>query len=133
MMNKLDYIYFHLYFFYKRSTPKDDNSHLSTVIPLSFTLAVIFYTIIDILIMLFYHKGIYNFISFGIAFFFLIIIHYIYINKRRGEVVIKSKIYLYNKRTSILIFSLLVFILVFCLMILPAIFKETGIYDRFYH
>ena len=132
-MNKLDYIYFHLYFFYKRSTPKDDNSDLSTVIPLSFTLAVIFYTIIDMLIMLFYHKGINNFISFGIAFFFLIIIHYIYINKRRGEAVIKSKIYLYNKRTSILIFSLLVFILVFCLMILPAIFKETGIYDRFYH
>ena len=63
-MNILDYIYFHLYFFYKRSTPKDDNSHLSTVIPLSFTLAVIFYTIIDILIMLFYHKGINNFINY---------------------------------------------------------------------
>ena len=133
MMNKLDYIYFHLYSFLKRLYPHDFDTHLTTVIPLSFTLAVILDTIIDIFIMFCYHESINNFISFGIAFFFLIIIHYIYINKRRGEAVIKSKIYLYNKRTSIIIFSLLVFILVFCLMILPAIFKETGIYDRSYH
>ena len=131
MMNILDYIYFHLYFFYKRSTPKDDNSHLSTVIPLRFTLGVIANTIINLLALFIFHLDINEYFNIGILVISMVWIHYIYINKKRGSFVVYKGKNLYKKQTSILIFSLLVFVLVFCLMILPAIFKETGIYDRF--
>lgn len=129
-MNFLDYIYINLYFFYKKLDLLDYDIHLTTVIPLSFVLGALFNTILNLLALFIFHIDINKYVNIGVMVVFMILIHFPYINKKRGETIINNKIRLYNKTASVSIFFILIIILTTCLIIIPSILKHSGVYDR---